>query len=319
MKKIIFLLIALTFALYACDMGRDDVKPNTPTEHPDTPDDNQDDNQDEDDSNEQNNDTANYLKPEVNKEGKIIVKYTPKEYVAKVKEGQHMMSVGIPKNYYASTATLSGDALRKKLQQIISNKAKELSYKTVWKMCEDGDQNPANDSQVWQIYVEKGIAKTAHVKGSSGWNREHVWAKSHGDFGTRKGAGTDGHHLRAADSRENSHRSNLNFADVSGARTRSGNFYEPPKSAKGDVARAIFYMAVRYGFKVDNDGTISKAARMGKLDALLKWNEIDPVDPYEIRRNNIIYGYQNNRNPFIDHPELVKYIFGNKKDKVWKK
>lgn len=80
----------------------------------------------------------------------------------------------------------------------------------------------------------------------------------------------------------------------------------------------VFYMAVRYGFTVDNRGVINSEARMGKLDDLLKWNELDPVDPYEIRRNNIIYDFQKNRNPFIDHPELVKYVFGDKKDAAWK-
>ncbi len=261
---------------------------------------------------------SGYLKPEVDKDGKIIVKYTPKEYVTKVKKGQHMMSVRIPKNYYTSASSLSGQELRDKMQEIVSKDAKKLSYNMVWTMCENGDQNPNNKSQVWQIYVENGISKKAHVKGGSGWNREHVWAKSHGNFGTSKGPGTDGHHLRASDAKENSNRGNLNFADVSGARTKDGSFYEPPKSAKGDVARAIFYMAVRYGFKVDNSGSTGKAARMGKLDELLKWNEIDPVDPYEIRRNNVIYDYQNNRNPFIDHPELVQYIFGKKKGEAWK-
>ena len=110
----------------------------------------------------------------------------------------------------------------------------------------------------------------------------------------------------------------LDFADVNGPRTKNGTFYEPPLSAKGDVARSIFYMAVRYGFTVDNLGGQGKASRHGKLDDLLKWNELDPVDPYEVRRNNVIYGFQNNRNPFIDHPELVKYIFGDKKTASWK-
>ncbi len=305
MKKLLLLLLAFNLVFYACDPGRNDVKPGKP-EQPENP------------VQPENPDRADYLKPEVDKSGKIIVKYTPKEYAAKVKKGQHMMSVRIPKNYYTSASSLSGQELRDKMQEIISKDAKKLSYKMVWTMCEDGDQNPADETQVWQIYVEKGIDKKAHVSGSSGWNREHIWAKSRGNFGTKPGAGTDGHHLRASDAKENGNRANLNFADVNGPRTKNGSFYEPPKSAKGDVARAVFYMAVRYGFKVDNSGSDSKEARIGKLEDLLKWNELDPVDPYEIRRNNIIYGYQNNRNPFIDHPELVKYIFGNKKDKVWK-
>ncbi|MCZ4693542.1 hypothetical protein DWB61_00835 [Ancylomarina euxinus] len=268
------------------------------------------------------NDHENFLTPEVDVNGKIIVKYTPKDYVSQISEGQHMMSVRIPDNYYTSASTLSGAQLRSQIQSIISSGVKKLPYTSsstdVWDMCEAGDQNPDNASQVWQIYKEQGISKSAHVSGSTGWNREHVWAKSHGDFGTSAGPGTDGHHLRASDAKENGNRAALDFANVNGPRTKNATFYEPPLSAKGDVARSIFYMAVRYGFTVDELGGQGKAERHGKLADLLKWNELDPVDPYEIRRNNVIYGIQNNRNPFIDHPELVKYIFGDKKTAVWK-
>lgn len=267
-----------------------------------------------------NPDKVNYLQPEVDSEGKIIVEYTPKDYVVQVEAGQHMMSVRIPNGYYSSASTLSGNVLKSEIKNIISNNVNQLPYTSsstfdVWDMCESGDQNPKNPNEVWQIYTERGIKKSSHVSGSTGWNREHVWAKSHGDFGTSQGPGTDGHHLRASDAQENGNRGNLDFDNVSGPRTKNGNFYEPPLSAKGDVARSIFYMAVRYGFTVDN-GTGS-GARHGKLSTLLEWNELDPVDPYEIRRNNVIFEFQNNRNPFIDHPELVKYIFGDKKNEEW--
>jgi endonuclease I len=313
MRQLLLLLLMFNFFLFSCDSGSsDDSAPDTDIEQPDQPDD------------DKNPDRENYLTPNVDSEGKIIVNYTPKEYVKTVQKGQHMISVRIPKNYYTSASTLKGDDLREELQEIISTGAIKLEYTSsssydVWDMCEAGDQNPADERQVWQIYTETGRAKNDHSAGvSDEWNREHVWAKSHGDFGTSPGAGTDGHHLRASYSKENSTRGNKNFADVNGARTYNTDFYEPPLSAKGDVARAIFYMAVRYGFTVDNRGVINSEARMGKLDDLLKWNELDPVDPYEIRRNNIIYDFQKNRNPFIDHPELVKYVFGDKKDAACK-
>ena len=308
MRKALYLLFFLSIFFYACDS---DSNPIADTEQPDGGD------GDDTGGTTPNSDHDNYLTPEVDAAGKIIVNDTPKDYVLKVEEGQHTMSVRIPENYYTSASTLSGTELRNRLKSIISTGAKKLSYSTVWTMCEDGDQNPDNASQIWRLYVEQGMSKTEHSTGSNGWNREHVWAKSHGDFGTSAGPGTDGHHLRASDAGENGNRGNLDFADVSGPRTKNGTFYEPPLSAKGDVARSIFYMAVRYGFTVDNLGGQGKAARHGKLDDLLEWNELDPVDPYEIRRNNVIYGFQNNRNPFIDHPELVKYIFGDKKTAVW--
>lgn len=263
-------------------------------------------------------DQINHIDATLDSNGDIMVSKTPKDYVMNVENGQHMMSVDIPTDYYKAASSLSSKALRQSMQDIISAGALKLSYSMVWKMCEAGDENPEDRTQIWRLYKELGMSKSEHSTGSNGWNREHVWAKSHGDFGTRAGAGTDGHHLRASDARENGNRGNLNFGDVSGPRTRNSNFYEPPLSCKGDVARSIFFMAVRYGFTVDEIGKIDKDNGMhGKLSDLLKWNELDPVDAYEVRRNNIIYGFQKNRNPFIDHPELVKYIFGAKKNNKW--
>ncbi|WP_321317617.1 endonuclease [Labilibaculum sp.] len=252
-----------------------------------------------------------YLAPETNGDGSIVVNLTPKEYVQTVSPSHHMGSVKIPADYYSSAVGFNGTALREHIHTIIETGAEAQSYSTVWNMCEDGDQNPKDASQVWQMYVEQGIAKTAHVSGITGWNREHTWAKSHGDFGTSDGPGTDGHHLRATDAQENSVRGSRDFADEAPG-------YTPPKSARGDVARMIFYMATRWDMTVDDQcKETESAARHGKLSDLLKWHEEDPVDPYEVRRNNVIYGYQHNRNPFVDHPELVQYIFGEAKVQTW--
>ncbi|WP_197092751.1 endonuclease [Labilibaculum euxinus] len=252
-----------------------------------------------------------YLAPETNGDGSVVVNLTPKEYVQTVSPSHHMGSVKIPDDYYSSAVGFNGTALREHIHTIIETGAEAQSYSTVWNMCEDGDQNPKDASQVWQMYIEEGIAKTAHVSGSTGWNREHTWAKSHGGFGTSDGPGTDGHHLRATDAQENSVRGSRDFADVAPG-------YTPPKSARGDVARMIFYMATRWDMTVDDQcKETESAARHGKLSDLLKWHEEDPVDPYEVRRNNVIYGYQHNRNPFVDHPELVQYIFGEAKAQEW--
>ncbi len=252
-----------------------------------------------------------YLAPETNGDGSILVNLTPKEYVQTVSPSHHMGSVKIPADYYSSAVGFNGTALREHIHTIIETGAEAQSYSTVWNMCEDGDQNPKDASQVWQMYIEEGIAKTAHVSGSTGWNREHTWAKSHGGFGTSDGPGTDGHHLRATDAQENSVRGSRDFADEAPG-------YTPPKSARGDVARMIFYMATRWDMTVDDQcKETESAARHGKLSDLLKWHEEDPVDPYEVRRNNVIYGYQHNRNPFVDHPELVQYIFGEAKAQEW--
>ena len=257
-----------------------------------------------------------YLTPDVDAEGKIIVTLTPKEYYAKVakgdiKEGQHMMSVRIPDNYYKNAVNTSGTTLRSEIRSSISSGHKPKNYDYAWTILQDADENPKNKSEVWLMYIETGRSKSKNGGGKNDWNREHTWAKSHGNFGTSTGKGSDGHNLRATDTGENSRRGNKDFAESGG--------YLPPKSARGDVARIIFYMATRWGFEVDNGtgGGNNKAPRHGKLDDLLKWHNEDPVDPYEVRRNNVVYSHQKNRNPFVDHPELVEYIFGNKKNETW--
>jgi hypothetical protein len=95
--------------------------------------------------------------------------------------------------------------------------------------------------------------------------------------------------------------------------------WEPPAFLKGDIARALFYMATRYTGDVTNEpallltdatGQISSTTNfMGKLSTLLLWNAADPVDAAEELRNDLVYGYQTNRNPFVDHPEWVNLTF----------
>ncbi|MCG8476273.1 MAG: endonuclease [Cytophagales bacterium] len=284
----------------------------------------------------------NYIIPPVGTTGRIQVLGNPKNYSDTAT--RHVVSVAYDlKNsrafdlnkYYSSAANLSGDVLKEKISQIISSGAKKLDYSEnkepdkfdVWDMCREGDQDPKNPGKVWLIYTEKSINKSfrsGSANGDSKWNREHVWAKSHGDFGTSNGPGTDGHHLRAADVSENGRRSNYDFAgEVGASKGLKNGYYTPPKSSRGDVARMILYMELRWNashnLKVDDkvEPKNTDRARHGKLSDLLKWHNEDPVDPYEIRRNNVIFKYQGNRNPLVDHPELVEYIFGNKKGQSW--
>jgi endonuclease I len=137
------------------------------------------------------------------------------------------------------------------------------------------------------------------------------------------GAGTDLHHLRPTDASVNSSRSNLDF-DNGGTEhfEADGNYYdsdswEPRDSVKGDVARMLFYMAVRYegdsgelDLELNNQVNNGSAPYHGKLFVLLQWHKEDPVDDFERERNEVIYtDYQQNRNPFIDHPEWVSAIW----------
>lgn len=227
----------------------------------------------------------------------------------------------IPSGYYDGTEGLSGDDLKSALNDIIDGHT-ELSYSPgVWNALKDTDEDPADSNNVILLYTGWSVSNSGYPI----WNREHVWAKSHGDFGNIAPCGTDVHHLRPTDVQVNSDRGNLDF-DYSDNPypTIPGCFYdndswEPRDEVKGDVARMIFYMATRYEGEngeldlivVDEVNTYPNPEH-GKLSALLEWNEFDPPSEFEETRNNRIYdNWQGNRNPFIDHPEFADLIWEN--------
>lgn len=224
--------------------------------------------------------------------------------------------------YYQDALGKTGTQLKSALHSIISMQTK-ITYSQVWDALKDTDQDPANSSNVILLYTGRSEPKSDNGGAVGQWNREHVWAKSHGDFGTGTGPGTDIHHLRPEDVTVNSIRGNKDFDNggtaVSGA---AGNYtdsdsFEPRDAVKGDVARMILYMAVRYegddafadlepNDRVDN----GSAPNIGRLSVLKQWSQEDPPDSFEERRNDVIFDqYQHNRNPFIDHPEWVEAIW----------
>ncbi|KUJ68423.1 ribonuclease [Streptomyces albus subsp. albus] len=224
--------------------------------------------------------------------------------------------------YYENAIGKSGAELKSALHSIIKNQTK-ISYDQVWNALKATDQDPANSANVIEIYTGRSISKNSNGGGAHDWNREHVWAKSHGDFGTATGPGTDLHHLRPEDVTVNSIRGNKDFdkggSAVSGA---PGNYtdadsFEPRNAVKGDVARMILYMAVRYegddGFpNLEPNDKVGNGTQpyLGRLSVLKQWSLQDPPDAFEQRRNQVIYDqYQHNRNPFIDHPEWVESIW----------
>lgn len=224
--------------------------------------------------------------------------------------------------YYATAEGKTGAALKTALYNIIKTQSK-VNYDGVWNALKNTDQDPANSNNVILLYSGRSQSKSTNGGGVNDWNREHVWAKSHGDFGTATGPGTDLHHLRPEDVTVNSTRGNKDFdlgggpvSEAPGSLTDADSF-EPRNAVKGDVARMLLYMAVRYaggdGFadlemndKVNN----GSAPLFGKISVLKQWNLQDPPDAFEQRRNQVIYDtYQHNRNPFIDHPEWVNSIW----------
>jgi endonuclease I len=225
-----------------------------------------------------------------------------------------------PAGYYDGTEGFSGTDLKDALNDIIDNHT-ELSYSQVWNALKDTDKDPSNSDNVILLYTGWSVTNSGYPT----WNREHVWAKSHGDFGTVIGPGTDIHHLRPTDPGVNSSRGNKDF-DNGGTQhsVATGCYYdsdswEPRDEVKGDVARMIFYMAVRYeGENGDLDLVAVDAVNTypapqhGKLSTLLEWNNIDPPDDFEENRNDVIYeDYQGNRNPFVDDPNYANLIWQN--------
>ena len=225
------------------------------------------------------------------------------------------------KDYYAmcySNGVLkTGDDLKSALHDIIAGH-KSFSYTAATDILREIDECPTNSSMVQLLYLQYGRAKSNFGGGSGQWNREHVWAQSHGINGALP-AYTDVHHLHPTDVTANSTRGSKDFDTVAGtpnSYSYNSAAFEPPDAGKGDVARAMFYMAVRYNGS-DGVGDLeltnvipTSGAKFGKLATLLNWNEMDPVNAYEIRRNDLIYSdYQKNRNPFVDHPEWARIVF----------
>jgi endonuclease I len=225
-------------------------------------------------------------------------------------------------DYYAAAAGRTGPALRSALHGIIRAQTK-LSYSQVWTALQQTDQDPANSANVVLLYSGRSQSKSSNGGNANDWNREHVWPQSHGDFGTAAGPGTDLHHLRPEDVSVNSTRGNKDFdlggsavSECTGCRTDADSF-EPRDAVKGDVARMLMYMAIRYegGAELDlelNDSVNNGSApRTGRLSVLLQWHRADPPDSFERRRNEVIFAsWQHNRNPFIDHPEWAASIWG---------
>ncbi|MGK5518142.1 endonuclease [Micromonospora sp. URMC 107] len=230
---------------------------------------------------------------------------------------------GYDSTYYANAIGKSGTALRSSLHSIIKVQTK-LSYDQVWEALRDTDQDPANSNNVILLYTGRSQSKTSNGGGVDDWNREHVWAKSHGDFGTATGPGTDVHHLRPTDVSVNSTRGSKDFdnggspvAEAPGCYTDADS-WEPRDAVKGDVARMIMYMAIRYegtdgwpNLELNQSVNNGTAPYHGRMSVLLQWNQADPPDAFEKRRNQRIYErWQGNRNPFVDHPEWAGAIWG---------
>lgn len=215
--------------------------------------------------------------------------------------------------YYSEAEGLVGTALKNKLRTIISRNIDPTSYSDL-KSSRGLSYTDADPEIAGNIILFYGKVS---VKSSTNWNREHVWPKSRGWFET-SGAGSDIHHLRPEDATVNSRRSNYIMGIVTGGKANNysngvlggyygGGYYEPIDSVKGDIARIYMYMLVRYS-QTDSSYPITNV--ISSMALLLEWHNSDPVDEFEIVRNERSYEVQGNRNPFIDYPEFAQMIWG---------
>lgn len=236
-------------------------------------------------------------------------------------------------NYYQDANGKNGEALKSALHEIIKGHT-EYTYSQLWELMKSTDEDPANTDNVILIYTGRTQNKAFRDRGSEydyegagyayqdSWNREHVWSKSHGNFGTEIGAGTDLHHIRPADHSVNNDRYTKDFDNGGNPHSEASecnydsDSWEPRDEVKGDIARMMFYMSVRYEGNGEPDLELVDRVTdypnpvFGVLSTLIEWNQQDPPDDFERRRNLITYQYQGNRNPFIDHPEYVNMIWG---------
>lgn len=254
--------------------------------------------------------------------------------------------------YYAGVDASTSEALRHSLHELIDDH-RRATYSQCWNVLKEADQDPANAANVLDLYGNHSYAKVAG--GNGPYNREHSWPKSYGfpNDNQFNYPYTDCHHLFLCNGSYNSSRGNKPYdycnstcrelptaggseSDADGGYPGSSNWTRGQSSSgvfevwmgrRGDVARAMFYMDVRYeggthGGSSANEpdlvltddmtqvrtGTQS-VAHMGRLATLLEWHHQDPVDDKERLRNDAVERFQGNRNPFIDHPEWADCVF----------
>ena len=254
----------------------------------------------------------------------------------------------IPAGYY-TTATGTGYTLKTQLFNIIDNHADLgygglwVTYQT-----SDRDVFTSlgyeNDNSIYDMYTENPNGPDLCIfvygapdqdTGTGGtvecdvYNREHIIPQS--VFSENAPMRHDAHFVPPTDKKVNGTRADFPHGNVATASWTSinnggklgssaipgytGTVFEPNPAFKGDIARMYFYFATRYQDNVASysyemfNGTSNQVFTAPFLNMLLTWHVNDPVSQFEITRNNAIYARQNNRNPFIDHPEYVCQIW----------
>lgn len=249
-----------------------------------------------------------------------------------------------PAGYYSSCEGKKQRALKSQLFSIIKNH-KNIPYGTgsgsTWTAFRYTDVDES-DNTWYDIYTTNRVPVSGSTGAASGMNIEHTFPKSWWG-GTRGMAWDDICHLMPSNSNANSARGNDPYGEVaseSGTVVPNGTYkrgtpksgqgggstrvFEPSDEYKGDLARNYFYMVTCYqNLTWASDGLYTAAQgdyptlQPWAVEMLLRWHRQDPVSDKERKRNDGVYSQQQNRNPFIDHPELAEHIWGNLQDQPW--
>ncbi|TNJ45365.1 endonuclease [Tamlana fucoidanivorans] len=218
-------------------------------------------------------------------------------------------------DYYSGVIfSEDADLMFEELEALTKNKHTTiLSYGERHNYLYDADKDLNNDDNVILMYTGESRYWKEYTSGTNAYspqtfNTEHIYPQSRL---SANDAVTDLHHLRSCDANVNEERSNYPYVDGSGNNQKIGEVsWYPGDEWKGDVARMVMYLNIRYG---------ETFVKVGTLELFLKWNVEDPVSDFEKQRNQVIFGAQGNRNPFIDNPYLATLIWGgNTAENTWK-
>lgn len=247
-----------------------------------------------------------------------------------------------PAGYYSTCENKSGAALLSALCKKVGPHT-NVGYNGLLSLYKTSDVY--SDGTIWDMYSTKhwkpGVTCGNYKKVGDCYNREHSFPKSW--FNDAQPMYSEAFHIYPTDGKVNGQRSNFPYGECANGTTLpsngsvkalgrlgsctfpgySGTVFEPDDQYKGDFARSYFYMAAAYNDKIAGwnskmlAGNNYPAFSSWAINLLLKWHREDPVSQKELDRQEVVYGAQHNRNPFIDHPELAEYIWGNKKGQNW--
>lgn len=272
----------------------------------------------------------------------MILRYLKGAVLALALASTAVVFAAEPAGYYSTCENKSGAALLSALCKKVGPHT-NVGYNGLLSLYKTSDVYP--DGTIWDMYSTKhwkpGITCGNYKKVGDCYNREHSFPKSW--FNDAQPMFSEAFHIYPTDGKVNGQRSNFPYGECANGTTLpsngsvkalgrlgsctfpgySGTVFEPDDQYKGDFARSYFYMAAAYNDKIAGwnskmlAGNNYPAFSSWAINLLLKWHREDPVSQKELDRQEVVYGAQHNRNPFIDHPELAEYIWGNKKGQNW--